>query len=206
MGSTRNAGFTLIEIMIVVAIVAIIAAIGIPNLLESRKLANEAAAIQALRSVHSAQTLFYERDLDKNGVHDYATAIGMLRSVLPEELFRTEVGKPYNGYDFALLDPQRQVDPEHEWGAVAAPARMGWTGDRSFFIDETGVIRYATVFGVFADVNGDGIPDDINGDGIPDLDPLLTLSDLRAWPPLGGSTPPPASSPTPPPSDTPNAQ
>lgn len=51
----KESGFTLIELMIVIAIIAIIASIAIPNLMSSRMSANEAAAIATLRNLHSAQ-------------------------------------------------------------------------------------------------------------------------------------------------------
>ena len=56
-----NKGFTLIELMIVVAIIAIIAAIAIPSLLESKKAANEAAAIANLRLLTSVQAQYVTR-------------------------------------------------------------------------------------------------------------------------------------------------
>lgn len=54
----KESGFTLIELMIVIAIIAIIASIAIPNLMSSRMSANEAAAIATLRNLHSAQDQF----------------------------------------------------------------------------------------------------------------------------------------------------
>ena len=64
----KSRGFTLIELMIVVAIIAIIAAIAIPNLLRSRMAANESAAIAACKTFASAQDIYRRTDYDGDGV------------------------------------------------------------------------------------------------------------------------------------------
>lgn len=68
----RGKAFTLIELMIVVAIIAIIAAIAIPNLLRSRMAANESAAIASVKAAASAQEIFRRTDWDADGILEYA--------------------------------------------------------------------------------------------------------------------------------------
>src|SRR6187455_327077 len=67
-------GFTLIELMIVIAIIAIIAAIAIPGLLSSQRASNERNASTSLKTLSSAEADFRSNDRDWNHVNDFWTA------------------------------------------------------------------------------------------------------------------------------------
>ena len=133
-------GFTLIELMIVIAIIAIIASIAIPNLIEARKGSNEAAAIGALRTIVTAESLFRSGDKDRNGVLDY----GNLHALGEFNLIDSTLGGgTKQGYVF-VANPAAGSSSQFQWSATASPVVSGKSGDRQFFVDESGVIRFAT--------------------------------------------------------------
>lgn len=138
--------FTLIELMIVIAIIAIIAAIGIPNLLSSRKAANESGAIASLKAIHNSQVLFYERDPDANDTKDYGSLSQLLAGSLIDESLGSGVKQ---GYDFRS-QPSTTV-PTAIWWADGQPTAPGQSGDRYFAVNHTGVIVFATAAPVTID-------------------------------------------------------
>ncbi len=131
----RNKGFTLIELMIVVAIIAIIAAIAIPNLLRSRIAANEAAAIGAMRTLSSAQ----ENYRNNSGTGTYGT-LAQLTGATPPYIDSALGGGNSRGYTVAIVG----APTANAWGATAVPNAVGTTGNRGFFVDQSGVIRFTT--------------------------------------------------------------
>ena len=156
--SQRRGGFTLLELMIVIAIIAIIAAIAIPNLRDARQAAAEASAIATMRTIHSAQSVYRDQDIDGNGTLDYAANIHFLviHDLIPDKrLDRISGAWPYfegNNYRFYSVGPQGVYATEFKWSAAAAPedywytSTMGAAGTRRFFVDQTGVIRYTLQF------------------------------------------------------------
>jgi prepilin-type N-terminal cleavage/methylation domain-containing protein len=133
----KESGFTLIELMIVIAIIAIIAAIAIPNLLDARKGANEAAAKSSLRTLFTVQNLFREGDKEGDGTLDYATDLPELLSVgLIDDVLASGTKQ---GYVFNI--PSAAL---YTWCATADPQVPTKSGDNYYFIDETGVIRFSS--------------------------------------------------------------
>jgi len=137
-------GFSLIELLIVVAIILLIAAISIPNLLRSRMAANESAAVGALRTLNTAELTY----LSSCPAAGFSASLSELntgticaggQSIIDETL-ATGTKSGYNFvYNPGEADAQGLID---SYSFTAQPVSTGTTGQRSFYSDQTGVIRY----------------------------------------------------------------
>lgn len=128
------AGFTLIELMIVVALIAIIAAIAVPFLNAARISAHEGSAISSLRVLNSANEVHRAR------TGSYASNLNALNSA---GLIDAQLGSSVkSGYTFT-----NYTGTATGWSIQADPTDPGRTGNRGFFLDESGVIRFSTSAG-----------------------------------------------------------
>lgn len=133
----RRGGFTLIELMIVIAIILIIAAIAVPKLSNQRQNAQEMAAIQQIRSIHQVQIQYYGQfgryaaSLGELGPPASGTPGPQASDLIPKSLAD---GKG-TGYLFTV-----QGTPSG-YAINANPEQFGSSGRRTFFSDQTGVIR-----------------------------------------------------------------
>ena len=129
----RQRGFTLIEIMIVVAIIATLATLAIASMLRSRMNANEMAAIASLRTISSGA----QNDYAQTSPHAYPAALADLGapSSNPPYLDSVLAAGQKQGYTFVYA----RTDADH-FTCRGSPNTPGRTGARYFYVDETGRI------------------------------------------------------------------
>jgi type IV pilus assembly protein PilA len=145
MKNRKQSGFSLIELLIVVAIILVIAAIAIPNLIASRMAANESSAAQQTRAITTAEVVYttqYNIGFagaltylgDGGGVAVSSTNASLIDSVL--------AGGAKSGYSFtyAPLNPDAATHYQ-SFSLNANPLNPGHSGRRYFFTDQTAVIR-----------------------------------------------------------------
>ena len=145
MKKRQTHGFSLIELLIVVAIILIIAAIAIPNLLRARMAANEASAVGALRTYERA-LVNYGAICPKNGFPQSVANLGPGKGDCDGAgLIGSELAAPdamRSGYRFSYSPgPEDNLGRVMTFTVTADPITAGTTGTRHFFTDQSGVIR-----------------------------------------------------------------
>jgi prepilin-type N-terminal cleavage/methylation domain-containing protein len=143
-------GFSLIELLLVVAIILIIAAIAIPNLLRSRISANEASAIACMRTIVTSEILYSTTytvgfSADLTSLSDGGTAANCVPPAISAAasaclIDSTLATGTKSGYRFTYV-PQSSGGSNSSYTLNADPITVGSTGQRHFYTDETHVLR-----------------------------------------------------------------
>jgi type IV pilus assembly protein PilA len=141
----KQKGFSLIELLIVVAIILIIAAIAIPNLLRSKMAANEASAVGSIRTLNTSAVEFsteyggYPPSLSSLGpIASGGTASSGLADMIDSVL----ASGIKSGYSFTWSSGTSDSNGNKlNYSITAQPTSPGTTGQRYFYTDQSGVIR-----------------------------------------------------------------
>jgi len=145
----RQAGFSRIELLIVVSIILIIAAIAIPDFLNSRMSANEASAVQSIRTIQTGLTA-YANSYPTIGypalLNDLSSGTTPPCAGAPTQACLIDsslANGTKSGYIFTYVQ-DATFTPSTGYTIHADPVVRGKTGRRSFFTDQPGVIRFNT--------------------------------------------------------------
>jgi len=146
MRNNKQKGFSLIELLIVVAIILIIAAIAIPNLLRSKMAANEASAVATLRTYNTA-IVSYSTTYNTDPATDLselgpATTPSSTAADLVDSLLGSATPVK-SGYSFTYTPGAASNGVISQYSITAQPQSAS-TGQRYFFTDQSGVIRQTT--------------------------------------------------------------
>jgi prepilin-type N-terminal cleavage/methylation domain-containing protein len=153
----KEKGFSLIELLIVVAIILIIAAIAIPNLLRARMAANEASAVGSIRTMNTSAVTYsstwgvqYPGSMNAmGGAPGGVAACGAALLIDPTLALAVSAATAKSGYFFAYVGTTATpavgaCTGFQTYTITGVPATVGQTGQRGFFSDESGVIRFTT--------------------------------------------------------------
>jgi type IV pilus assembly protein PilA len=146
-GDRPQAGFSLIELLIVVAIILIIAAIAIPDFLNSKMAANEASAVESIRTIQTA-IIAYSTSYSNIGypvqLSDLGTGGASPCVAAPNQaclIDQVLANGTKSGYVLTYIQ-DASTTPSNGYTINADPISRGRTGRRSFFTDTPGVIRF----------------------------------------------------------------
>ncbi|HLJ86857.1 MAG TPA: type II secretion system protein [Candidatus Angelobacter sp.] len=147
--SRSQQGFSLIELLIVVAIILVIASIAIPNMLAARARANEASAVQALRSLNSAQSIYNTSYADTIGYAANLSVLGPSPTSTCDQnhacLVDLNLGcasEPCQRGAYNFFSVTTGGVPALGYSFTATPTAWNLGGDKNFCTIEDSIIRF----------------------------------------------------------------